>query len=92
MCAIQGCKGHTLSTLFSTPLYFYIILAFIIEIAQLHHQKASKEMFETWTVIEKMRERADLEALYSLFLHRKNLSDEKLIGKQWVHFEQNFVR
>jgi len=43
-------------------------------------------MFETWKEIEKMRERADLAALYSLFLKRKHLSDEKLVGKQWVTF------
>ena len=86
MCAIRRCEGHVLSKLFSTPFYFYVILAFLVEIAQLHHQKASKEMFDTWKEIEKMRERTDLAALYSLFLKRKHLSDEKLIGKQWVTF------
>jgi hypothetical protein len=86
MCAIRGCEGHILSKVFSTPFYFYVILAFLVELAQLHHQKASNEMFETWKEIEKMRERADLAALYSLFLKRKHLSDEKLVGKQWVTF------
>jgi hypothetical protein len=67
-------------------LYFYLILGIILEVAQLHHEKVSKDMFQTWNVIEKLRERADLDALYSTMLQRKHLYEEKLLGKQWVTF------
>ena len=43
-------------------------------------------MFQTWNVIEKLRERADLDALYATMLQRKNLHDDKLLGKQWLTF------
>lgn len=58
----------------------------MLELAQLHHEIVSKDMFQTWNVIEKLRERADLDALYATMLQRKNLHDDKLLGKQWLTF------
>jgi hypothetical protein len=86
LCAIQGCKGHILAKVFTTPLYFYTILAILIEATQLHHEKVSQDMFATWNVIEKLRERADLEALYTIMLKRKNLHEDKVLGKQWLSY------
>jgi hypothetical protein len=68
-----------------TPLVLYIIFALLVEALQYHHCKKTKRMYETWALIEKARERADIKALFHLLLNEYNLdSDKKILGSAWI--------
>ena len=82
--AIRGTSGHFMSTVFMTPLIMYAIFALLVEALQYHHRKKTRRMFETWSLIEKARERSDIKALFYVLLTKDNLdADKKILGEAW---------
>jgi hypothetical protein len=81
--AIYYTYPHFTSSVFLAPLLFYLIFAAIIEVTQLHHEKKSHKMYETWQQITAAREHNDLHSLFYLLLQRNMLQEGKVDANHW---------
>jgi hypothetical protein len=64
------------------PFLWYILGGGLIELAHYLHTTKYLDMRNTWKRIEILRERADINALFSLLL-TKNTVENKYLGFQW---------